>query len=186
MQTTTFLKRPSTSKKQVCFAQEISSTSSAGQLKFEDLKDLWYEEKDYATFRIQTYQIFSKATNCQYNDIGHLEMRGLESRTDNRRCYRYMAIRCTVSAFRRGLKEEQVASIAERCNAWSKQTAYLQACHDFCDVYKPSMLQNFPQIMNQTPPEFPFVMKMKRRPIIDTTVSQQEHRRVRRRINPAM
>ena len=158
-------------KKRVCFSPTVES-ASPGPLAFEEVKDLWYNRMELTTFKSRAKHVISLASSLE-------ELRGLEHCTAERQKRKYMSIRCTISASRRGLGEEHVASISQRCTAWNQQNAFLQGCHDYCSVYKPAMASTIPQMTN-TPPAFPFAMR--KRP--DVTDAGTFTRRVRRRVTP--
>jgi hypothetical protein len=168
-----FLSKPS--KKRVSFATDVSTTTP-GPLHFDELKDLWYGTTDLKNFKLEAKKVVSDVREAK--DLSGYELRGLENCTAERQKHKYMSIRCTISASRRGLRTDQLASIAQKCTAWNQETAFLQACHDFCDVYRPSMAHSIPQVIH-TPPKFPFVMR--KRVVTDASASQ---RRTRRRVNP--
>lgn len=178
--TSTCYKSTTMYKKRVRFATN-STFTSPGKLKFEELGDLWYQQKDLEAFKIQSSQDLNDIKMCKKDDCP-LEMRGLECRTRERQQHKYMAIRCIISASRKGLNELQIATIAKTCNAWNRELAFLQGCHDFCDVYHPIIAKSIPKIASQKPPKFPFAMR--KRPLRETETCQQ--RQVRQRIHATL
>eukprot|EP00980_Cylindrotheca_fusiformis_P020083 scaffold7161_cov133-Cylindrotheca_fusiformis.AAC.6 len=176
-------------KKQVCFAQTVRM-STPSPLHFDEVKDLWYNRSELSAFKSQARQVVSKsrreAARAKMSDLPSLattlDLRGLEHCTAERQLRKVLSVRCTVSAFRRGLQAEQIASIAQKCTAWNSQYAHLQGCHDYCNVYKPDMITAIPQLVN-TPPAFPIAMRKRR---VGEEVVGSSQRRVRRRVNPIL
>lgn len=163
--------------KRVSFAPTVCA-GTPGPLSFEEVKDLWYDRSELMAFKSLARKAVSESK--QANDLSiTLELRGLEYCTVERQKHKFMSIRCTVSASsRRGLQPDQLASIAKRCTTWNQQNAFLQGCHDYCNVYNPAMASCIPKMTN-TPPEFPIAMR--KRLVTDASPSQ---RRVRRRVSP--
>lgn len=166
--------------KRVCFAP-IVIAATTGPLSFEEVKELWYDRSELSGFKSRARKIVteSRLDNSSSN-IDNL--RGLEHCTAERQKHKVMSIQCTVSAFRRGLHPDRLASIAQRCTAWNSQNAFLQGCHDYCNVYNPAMANTIPQVTNIPPAQFPIAMR--KRMVTDASASQ--HRRVRRRLNPIL
>jgi len=174
-----FLPSKPTMRKRVCFSPTVLA-ARAGPLAFEDVKDLWYNRNELTTFKSRAKQVISQSESTATD----LELRGLEHCTADRQKHKFMSIRCTISAARRGLGEEHVASISQRCTAWNQQNAFLQGCHDYCNVYKPAMASSIPQMTN-TPPAFPFAMR--KRVVTDANASASTFaRRVRRRVTSTL
>jgi hypothetical protein len=173
--------------KRVSFAPTVCA-APPGPLLFEEVKDLWYDRSELMEFKSQARKDVSESKQANDNDNDNdlsttttLELRGLEYCTPERQKHKFMSIRCTISASsRRGLKPDQLASIAQRCTAWNQQNAFLQGCHDYCNVYDPAMASSFPK-MNNTPPEFPIAMRKR----VDSDASTSQ-RRVRRRGSPIL
>jgi hypothetical protein len=163
-------------KKRVRFTPFVT-TSCAGPLPFEEVKELWYEQSELAAFKHQARSIVRsiRTHGVPKNGFDCDLLRGLEHCTAERQKHRYMTIRCTLSAYRKDMSPEKTAMVARKCTAWSEEIAFVQARHDYCNVYQPSMTLLIPA--TGLPPTFPFVMK--KRVVADAVVSE---RRVRRRI----
>ena len=167
-------------KKRVQFAPFVA-TSCPGPLAFDEVKDLWYTQNDLVTFKYQAKSLASAIRQQRHlpeNRLLEESVRGLEHCTHERQKHRYMTIRCTLSAHRRGMEPEKTALVARKCTAWSEEIAFVQACRDFADVYQPQMIALIPAV--SSPPEFPFVMKKKKR----SADGEHSSRRVRRRVAP--
>jgi hypothetical protein len=134
------------SEKVVRFAPMVSS-SPAHPLAFEELKDFWYSPHELSEFRHEARRASP-------------EERGMEYATPQRQKHRMMTIRCTLSAARKGLGEEQLSLVARKCTRWNQEIAFAQGCHDYASVYDPKLLSIIPPMtLCSSPPEFPFAMK---------------------------
>ena len=160
------------SRKRVRFNAQVSSSSPQTMAK-EELKALWYNRQDLSLFKYQAREIVSSSTlQSRKGDI----LRGFEGCSLDRQWYKHMTIQCTVSAYEKGMSRKRIASMAQRCGEWNKEVAFIQACHDYFEIYRPSLVSEIPEVP-VTPPKFPFAMK---RAAVDTTSNRFE-RRVRRR-----
>jgi hypothetical protein len=169
------------SKKRVTFNDAIwvmplHSTSD------EEAKLIWYGASELIAFRREGREValsFRKgavpASPGQY--------RGFEGTAPNRQLQRILSIRCTLSAHRKGMSLEDTATVAQKCNEWSNQLAFVQACHDFADVYQPQMTCMIPAITSMPDPQFPSALMRndpeKRRTSLE---GDESGRRVRHRV----
>lgn len=149
----------------------LVSTCSSSPLPFEDLKELWYDSEDLASFKTQARKLASSSISD--------DVRGLEYCNVERQKHKFLSIRCTLSAHRKGMSPDDTAIVAKKCTAWSEEIAFVQGCHDYYSVYEPEMTAFIPQV-SIIPPEFPYAMKKKR---VSSKLSPPEsERRVRRRV----
>jgi hypothetical protein len=162
------------SKRRVRFAP-IVMAASAGPLAFHEVKDLWYAQSDLAGFKSQARKVASAIRHNRLEEHDSIHTRGLEHCTPQRQRHRYMTIRCTVSAHRKGMSPDQISLVARKCTAWSQEIAFIQGCHDYANAYQPSMAGMIPAVTS-SPPDFPFLVKKKR------CADEETSRRVRRRI----
>jgi hypothetical protein len=148
----------------------------------EEAKHIWYGSLELIAFRREGRDValsfrkgIAAASPGQY--------RGFESTAPNRQRQRLLSIRCTLSAHRKGLSLEDTATVAQKCNEWSNQLAFVQACYDFADVYQPQMRCMIPDIASMPDPQFP--SSLLRGDAQKRQVSRQDDkigRRVRQRI----
>jgi len=164
-------------KKRVQFAP-IVTTCTVLSLPPEDMDDLWYTSTEISTFRRQAGSLASSLgkeeglpKNALYCDMP----RGLEHCTPERRKYRCLTIKCTLSASRSAIGAEKTAMIARKCTAWNENAAFVQACRDYAEIYEPQMLSLIPTV--GLPPKFPFPMKKR----CCASAGDGSRRRVRRR-----
>jgi hypothetical protein len=161
-------------RRQVRFAPLVSTCSSS-PLPFEDLKELWYDPKDLASFKSQARKALARSSISD-------DIRGLEHCNVERQKHKFLCIRCTLSANRKGLSPDETAIVAKKCTAWSEEVAFLQACHDYYTVYEPTMTASIPHV-SIIPPEFPYPRIMKKRVSSESSPPEQEsERRVRSRV----
>ncbi|KAG7343422.1 hypothetical protein IV203_021367 [Nitzschia inconspicua] len=120
----------------------------------EDVRQIWYGASELFAFRREGRDIalsFRKglvpASPGQY--------RGFENTAPNRQQQRHLSIRCTLSAHRKGLNTEDTASVAKMCNEWSTELAFVQACHDYFDIYQPHLTCMIPDISSIPGPHYP-------------------------------
>ena len=165
---------PSTRKSRVRFAPVETSSAAPHQLcadQYEEVKDgLWYSQAELKHIKSEARKLVRS---------GSLE-RGFENCTMERQKHRHMTVRCTVNAHRQCLGANHTAMVSKRCSEWSEEAAFVQACHDYCNVYHPNMTSAIPEFDN-TPPQFPFGSN-KRTSCADEVAHE---RRVRRRLASA-
>jgi hypothetical protein len=165
--------------RQVRFAQEVvSSSSRSSPMRSEETKDLWYGQHDLAAFKAGVLEIvLSLREGCP---IKCESTRGLENWTHVERFQhrRTMTTRYTLQAHREGMSADQLATVTRKCTSWSKEVALVQALHDYCDVYEPSMSSLVPEV-TIAPPEFSATRKRN----AATLAAASSERRVRRRMH---
>eukprot|EP00539_Tryblionella_compressa_P004870 CAMPEP_0178768476 /NCGR_PEP_ID=MMETSP0744-20121128/20265_1 /TAXON_ID=913974 /ORGANISM="Nitzschia punctata, Strain CCMP561" /LENGTH=202 /DNA_ID=CAMNT_0020424561 /DNA_START=128 /DNA_END=736 /DNA_ORIENTATION=+ len=167
-------------QKRVHFASTVF-VSPIERASTEDAKHIWYEKTDLMNFRRDARDValsFRKgvapATPGAY--------RGFESVAPLRQRQRHLSIRCTLSAHRKGLSVDETASIARRCNSWSNEVAFVQACHDYADIYRPDMSCMIPVVTSMAPPAFPYTVVVQSKRRVSVQGDQDSGRRVRQRV----
>lgn len=164
-------------RKRVSFNNNVDY-SAPSNLTREELRSLWHDSETISTFKsnVRKLVLFKHKDNISRKTPQvDIECRGLESCTYERQLQRHRTIQCIVSAYKKGMATERTAEIAQKCSAWNRDVAVLQACHDFFEVHQPDL--TLPHIDN-TPPEFPFQLKRAANTVDSNTT---EERRVRRR-----
>ena len=162
------------SKKRVRFSASTQQRQTSRLFK-EELQELWYSTQDLKSFKKEAQYLAMEfhAGNISDRD----QIRGLEGTSMERLIHRHQTIQCTVSAYQKGLSPAGVASVAQKCSSWNEEVAFIQACHDYCDVYQPADVSaEIPQVPS-APPAFPFELRKKR----VSADSSCQSRRVRRR-----
>jgi hypothetical protein len=164
--------------RQVRFAQEVVSSLRSSPIRSEEAKDLWYSQNDLAAFKAEVREIALSLR--EGHPVKCESTRGLKNWNDVERCKHRitMTIRYTLQAHGEGMSADQIATVARKCTAWSKEVALVQALHDYCDAYEPSMSSLVPEV-NIAPPEFSATKKRN----AATLATASPERRVRCRIH---
>lgn len=147
-------------KRRVRFAPMVS-VSTANTVPPSVAERIWYGNADLAKFKLSA----KKAATSLRLGVPCDDVRGVEGCTSARQERRYLAVRCTLSAHRRGLSANATAVVSQRCTEWNARVAVVQARHDFAEIYHPDLFRLLPRV-EITPPRFPFVFtesKAKRR-----------------------
>ena len=133
--------------KSVRFASHVT-ISAPGPLPFREVKGLWYDSTELSTFKNEAKQIISCARKgmLSVRESNDMTMRGLEHCTPQRQKNRRMSIRHTVNAYRQGMDARQTANLSRRYSLWTGETAFVQGCHDFANVYQPTMTSLIPGV----------------------------------------
>jgi hypothetical protein len=120
----------------------------------EEAKHVWYGASELMSFRREGRDV---ALSLRKGVVAATpgEYRGFENTAPHRQRQRYLSIRCTLSAHRKGLSTEDTATVAQKCNEWSNELAFVQACHDYADVYQPHMTGMIPSLDSMPCPQFP-------------------------------
>jgi hypothetical protein len=124
-------KRP---RKAVHFTEE-ASTISQSPWTVEELRSMWYQRRELTLFKLHARDYILGVAN-----ENNYETRGFERYDVERDRNKSLAIQCTLMAIKKGMKEEEVALVAQTCAEWSQNQAFELACKDFCEVYHPDMV----------------------------------------------
>ena len=156
-------------KRRVRFSSTVTNVTN--NTPAEELRQNWYDQDELASFRAEAKELAKSG----------IKVRGLEHCAPQRQKHRRLSIKCTLSAYRRGMDERNVSVVAQRCSEWNTEIAFVQACHDYCDSYQPAMKAALPEI-SSIPARFPYATKKREAtPASCSLESHQHDRRVRRR-----
>ena len=113
--------------------------TTEGFLSNDEVEATWYQPNEIAKFKLEA--------KCHI--IGHestigKEYRGFERYTLERAQHKLLAIRCTLLAYQKGYTEENIKHISKKGSSWFQKCAFVQACHDYCDVHQPHMKHLLP------------------------------------------
>lgn len=153
-------------KRRVRFSSAVTNVRNSTPA--EELRQLWYNQEELTAFRAEAKQLARAG----------VKVRGLEHCAPERQKHRKLSIKCTLSAYRRGMDERNVSVVAQRCSEWNTEIAFVQACHDYCDIYQPAMKAVVPEI-SSIPARFPYATK--KREATPPACIFEADRRVRRR-----
>jgi hypothetical protein len=126
----------------------------------EEAKDAWYNRHDLMQMKTTARRtaaaaaVSAEAASSPETPAQTTE-RGLETCCYERQRRRRLSIKCTMSAHKRGMTSAQVAAVSIRCSEWVTRQAFVVACHDFAELYRPDLLSKIPHV-ESTPPAFPF------------------------------
>ena len=169
-------------KKCVSFATTMM-IASIDRFNDEEVKQVWYEVKELNHFKRE-----AREAAISYRKGLDGDFRGFENCTFIRQKQRFMSIRCTLSAFHKGLSPRDVAKVAQTLNSWANDVSFIQACHDYAAIYESSMTNSIPCVSSMQPPEFPFAVNIRpyssshKRHHMDKHHDDETGRRIRQRI----
>ena len=145
----------------------------------EDAQLIWYGTSELMQFRREAKEVaFSMRKGVATRSVD--EYRGFEATGLDRQRQRHLSLRCIASACRKGMTPDDVAEVAEKCNEWAQKNAFVQACHDYAQVYQPHMAAMIPSLTSLPGPQYPAAWVSEKR-----RVSLEEgdcERRVRQRV----
>eukprot|EP00529_Nitzschia_sp_RCC80_P032556 CAMPEP_0113456342 /NCGR_PEP_ID=MMETSP0014_2-20120614/8837_1 /TAXON_ID=2857 /ORGANISM="Nitzschia sp." /LENGTH=232 /DNA_ID=CAMNT_0000347791 /DNA_START=385 /DNA_END=1083 /DNA_ORIENTATION=+ /assembly_acc=CAM_ASM_000159 len=149
----------SSRRRRTSFAPMVTVTETY-KVTPEEATDVWYNREDMIQMKSSAKKLalrtaMAAAREDQTVPATKKVERGLEACSLERQKRRRLSIKCTMSAHRRGMAPDQVAVISERCSEWVARQAFVVACHDFAELYRPDMIELIPQV-ESTPPAFPF------------------------------
>lgn len=121
----------------------------------EEAKCIWFTNAEIVSFKEKGRELAlfyrkrdgktqtTTSTLCN-NDNGNERSlyRGFEGCTIKRQRRRALSNRCVVYAHKNGLDESFVASMYQQCNQWSTEVAFVQAVHDYVDVFYSNDINN--------------------------------------------
>lgn len=122
----------------------------------EDAQHAWYQASELFTFRREGRTV-ALSLRKGFTTMSPDEYRGFENTAPTRQRQRQLSIRCTLSAHRKGLSSDDTATVAQKCNEWSNELAFVQACRDYADVYQPHMTCMIPDVASLPGPQFPSI-----------------------------
>jgi hypothetical protein len=122
----------------------------------EDAQHAWYQASELFAFRREG-RIVALSLRKGVTAMSPDEYRGFENTAPTRQRQRQLSIRCTLSAHRKGLSSDAMATVAQKCNEWSNEVAFVQACRDYADVYQPHMTGMIPDVASLPGPQFPSI-----------------------------
>jgi len=124
-------------KKSVRFNQLVHVTPFE-RASSTEAKDIWFTNSDMAEFKAQGRELadlYRKLGVVQVHDSDPSTYRGFESCTRTRQRQRLLSNRCAVYAHKKGMDELTTAAMYQQCNTWSSEVAFVQAIHDYNEIY---------------------------------------------------
>lgn len=135
------LSRRKAPKKSVRFNQLVH-VAPFERASSTEAKDIWFTTSDLAGFKAQ-----GREMAASYRKLGVMlehpsTYRGFESCTVTRRRQRILSNRCVIYAHKKGMDDVTTAAVYKKCNAWSGEVAFVQAIHDYVDIYHNNHVMN--------------------------------------------
>ena len=131
--------------------------------------NIWYTITEMKQIKKESREIASS-----YRKLGgngdtdtDTEYRGFENCTAIRQKQKIMSNRCVVYAYEQGFNANEIATIYSKTNKWSSEVAFLQAIHDYMNVYNTNTNTHgvdveipLPSISSMIPPQpHPFAIE---------------------------
>ena len=118
--------------RQVRFSEEGTSyhENPNTPLTPKEVQTSWYQREELAVLRLQARN-YALGINREQE-----EPRGFEKyETIEKHQEKVLAIKCVMLAIQKGMKQDEVATIAQRCSANAVQNAFWLAFQDYCHAY---------------------------------------------------
>mmetsp|Transcript_30360 Transcript_30360/g.32723 ORF Transcript_30360/g.32723 Transcript_30360/m.32723 type:complete len:215 (+) Transcript_30360:53-697(+) len=171
--------------------KSVKFNNSVYVAKFEkcsatERKAVWFDSTELNSIRAQGRELmlsYRKKYNRSLSTIDYSDSqfyRGFESCTLQRQRQRILSNRSVVYGHRQGMNDKEVAMVYKTCSDWSIKVAFIQAIHDYFDIY-PSTTVLQPTIASMflpTPLSLPFS-------ILSYKVLQQQQKNKRRIVAPS-
>lgn len=149
---------------------------STPEISFDDCKRLWYDQEELRSFQVDVQESVSLLKKGEHLKEEPIQSPGLEQWLDleGSEFRRSITIGCTLQAQGKGMSDEQIANLAQRCTECSKQVALIQGLLDYCDAYEPKMSALVPKVQKANPELCP---KKRRLSPVQSFVSRVKTRR---------
>ena len=139
--------------------QEQGQTPNNIWYTITEMKQIKKESREIAS----SYRKLRTDTDTETDTDTATEYRGFENCTAIRQKQKIMSNRCVVHAYEQGFNANEIATIYSKTNKWSGEVAFLQAIHDYMNVYnKTGALAHeiLPSISSMIPPQpHPFAIE---------------------------
>jgi hypothetical protein len=128
-------KRP---RKEVSFTAEVATTTDASPpiITEDEAARRWYQRIELALFKLDAKDFMLGIANENNSET----MRGLERYNVERVRGKTLIVKSTLRAIEKGITDEKLAILSQRCSAWSRNEAFKIGFQDFCEVYHPGMV----------------------------------------------
>lgn len=110
---------------------EVRATSPFKTITEDQLSSLWYQKADITVFRKDALNYIA--------GIPVVETRGLERFQAPRDKEKAEARRCTIKAYRKGIRGDKLAEVVQIFTANARSDAFVTGCKDYCEAYHPEM-----------------------------------------------
>jgi len=108
-----------------------------------EARNIWFSAAEIGSFKqharimATVYRHYGGVPQPTEDDSGDLRTlyRGFENCTPTRQRRRLLSNRSVVYAHRNGMSDDFVAAMYKQCNKWSGEVAFVQAVHDYIDIF---------------------------------------------------
>lgn len=111
--------------------KEVIETAPSMTLTEDEWQSLWYQQEDVSIFRQEAVKYIAG------NLVG--ETRGLERFQWERAKEKSEARRCTLKAYRKGIRGDKFAEVVQILTQNARSEAFVTGCNDYCEAYHPEM-----------------------------------------------
>lgn len=112
-------------------SEEVMETSPSMKITDDEWGNLWYQNEDITIFRKDALNYIAG------NPVS--ETRGLERFQSSRAQEKSEARRCTIKAYRKGIRGDRLAEVVQIFTSNARSEAFVTGCNDFCEAYHPEM-----------------------------------------------
>mmetsp|Transcript_12970 Transcript_12970/g.30728 ORF Transcript_12970/g.30728 Transcript_12970/m.30728 type:complete len:186 (+) Transcript_12970:1088-1645(+) len=112
-------------------SEEVMETSPSMKITQEEWDNLWYQNEDISIFRKDALNYIAG------NPV--VETRGLERFQSTRAKEKTEARRCTIKAYRKGIRGDKLAEVVQIFTSNARSEAFVTGCNDYCEAYHPEM-----------------------------------------------
>ncbi|CAJ1954211.1 unnamed protein product [Cylindrotheca closterium] len=111
--------------------EEVIERSPSLNITEDEWDNLWYEKDDIGIFRQDAIHYISGKPVT--------ETRGLERFQPARAQEKSEARRCTIKAYRKGIRGDKLAEVVQIFTSNARSEAFVTGCSDYAEVYHPEM-----------------------------------------------
>ncbi|KAL3934323.1 MAG: hypothetical protein SGBAC_009933 [Bacillariaceae sp.] len=112
-------------------SDEVRETSPCTTITEDELSSRWYQKDDISVFRKDALNYIA--------GIPVSETRGLERFQVPRATEKAEARRCTLKAYRKGIRGDKLAEVVQIFTVNARSEAFATGCKDYCEAYHPEM-----------------------------------------------
>jgi hypothetical protein len=125
-------------QRQVHFSQEeaaVENEDPHDPISQEEARTIWYQRDEMIAFK-RTARNFLLGITNRHSE----ETRGFEGFQNLDRAHsKLLSVKCILLAQKKGMKQDQLAAIAQRCSETAVAHAICVGCQDYCGAYQPHM-----------------------------------------------
>jgi len=112
-------------------SDEVMETSPSTKITADEWNNLWYQNEDIGIFRKDALDYIAGKPVA--------ETRGLERFQSTRAKEKAEARRCTIKAYRKGIRGDKLSAVVQIFTSNARSEAFVTGCNDYCEAYHPEM-----------------------------------------------